>query len=85
MPRPWEDRSGNARAGEGRLGPGAPATLARTPRSPAVATSVVVVLQAPAPARFVPLLFGSTVLLVLTGCAASRVRAKAPTYPAYWW
>ncbi|MET9962215.1 HPP family protein [Streptomyces sp. NPDC006326] len=60
-------------------------TLARTPHSPAVASSVVVVLQTPAPARFIPLLFGSTVLLVLTGYAASRVRPKAPRYPAYWW
>ncbi|MCX5192622.1 HPP family protein [Streptomyces sp. NBC_00249] len=60
-------------------------TLARTPHSPAVATAVVIVLQSPAPARFVPLLFGSTVLLVLTGYAGSRIRRKAPRYPAYWW
>ncbi|MFE1414577.1 HPP family protein [Streptomyces sp. NPDC085524] len=59
--------------------------LARTPHSPAVATAVIVVLQTPAPGRFVPLLFGATVLLVLTGCAASRVRRKAPAYPVYWW
>ncbi|MCX5402708.1 HPP family protein [Streptomyces sp. NBC_00335] len=58
---------------------------ARTPHSPACATAVVVVLQTPAAARFVPLLFGSTVLIVLTGYAASRVRRKAPRYPAYWW
>ncbi|MFF3651598.1 HPP family protein [Streptomyces sp. NPDC002181] len=58
---------------------------ARTPHSPACATSVVIVLQSPAPARFVPLLFGATVLLVLTGYAASRIRRKAPRYPAYWW
>ncbi|MFI8403719.1 HPP family protein [Streptomyces sp. NPDC085463] len=60
-------------------------TLARTPHSPACATAVVVVLQAPAAGRFVPLLLGSTVLLVLTACAASRVRRAAPKYPAYWW
>ncbi|WP_371675160.1 HPP family protein [Streptomyces sp. NBC_01276] len=60
-------------------------TLARTPHSPAVATAVVTVLQTPAPARFVPLLFGSTVLLVLTGYAGSHIRRKAPRYPAYWW
>ncbi|MFB8039821.1 HPP family protein [Streptomyces hydrogenans] len=60
-------------------------TLARTPHSPACATAVVIVLQEPAPARFVPLLFGSTVLLVLTAYAASRVRRAAPRYPAYWW
>ncbi|MFC8495011.1 HPP family protein [Streptomyces sp. NPDC057235] len=60
-------------------------TLARTPHSPACATAVVVVLQAPAPGRFVPLLLGSTVLLVLTAFTASRVRRAAPEYPAYWW
>ncbi|MEV7725113.1 HPP family protein [Streptomyces sp. NPDC087917] len=59
--------------------------LARTPHSPAVATSVVIVLQTPEPARFLPLLLGSVVLLVLTGYAGSRVRRKAPRYPAYWW
>ncbi|MER5733467.1 HPP family protein [Streptomyces sp. NPDC002138] len=58
---------------------------ARTPHSPAVATSVIVVLQHPEPTRFVPLLLGATVLLVGAGCAASRVRPKAPKYPAYWW
>ncbi|KQX49997.1 MULTISPECIES: HPP family protein [unclassified Streptomyces] len=60
-------------------------TLARTPHAAACATAVIVVLQAPAPGRFVPLLFGSTVLLVLTAFAASRVRRGAPRYPAYWW
>ncbi|MFF4643434.1 HPP family protein [Streptomyces sp. NPDC001389] len=60
-------------------------TLARTPHSPAVATAVITVLQTPEPARFVPLLFGSTLLLVLTGYAGSRVRHTAPRYPAYWW
>ncbi|MFD8639293.1 HPP family protein [Streptomyces zaomyceticus] len=60
-------------------------TLARTPHSPACATAVVIVLQEPAPARFLPLLFGSTVLLVLTAYAASRVRRAAPKYPVYWW
>ncbi|MFI8392722.1 HPP family protein [Streptomyces sp. NPDC085540] len=60
-------------------------TLARTPHSPACATAVVVVLQAPAPARFVPLLLGSTVVLVLAGFAASRVRRGAARYPVRWW
>ncbi|MFC9795466.1 HPP family protein [Streptomyces sp. NPDC057695] len=60
-------------------------TLARTPHSPACATAVIIVLQAPAPGRFVPLLFGATVLLVLTAYAASRVRRAAARYPAYWW
>ncbi|WP_030721781.1 HPP family protein [Streptomyces sp. NRRL F-2580] len=58
---------------------------ARTPHSPAVATAVIILLQTPDPRRFVPLLFGSAVLLVLTGYAASRVRRDAPRYPAYWW
>ncbi|MFD3874535.1 HPP family protein [Streptomyces sp. NPDC058623] len=60
-------------------------TLARTPHSPAVVTAVVTVLRTPAPARFVPLLLGSTLLLVLTGYAGSRIRRKAPRYPAHWW
>lgn len=60
-------------------------TVARTPHSPACATAVVIVLQTPTPARFVPLLFGATVLLVLTAFAASRIRRGAPRYPAYWW
>ncbi|MET9694643.1 HPP family protein [Streptomyces sp. NPDC006514] len=60
-------------------------TLARTPHSPACATAVVVVLQTPAPARFVPLLLGSTVVLVLAGFAASRVRRGAARYPVRWW
>ncbi|MEV7614250.1 HPP family protein [Streptomyces sp. NPDC089799] len=59
--------------------------LARTPHSPAAATTVVVVLQSPAPARFLPLLAGSTLLLVLAGWAASRARRTAPRYPVYWW
>ncbi|MEV7520101.1 HPP family protein [Streptomyces sp. NPDC091371] len=59
--------------------------VARTPHSPAVATAVIIVLQTPAPGRFIPLLFGATVLLVLTGYAASRVRRKARSYPVYWW
>ncbi|MCX4803858.1 HPP family protein [Streptomyces sp. NBC_01214] len=60
-------------------------TLARTPHSPACATAVVVVLQTPAPARFVPLLLGSAVVLVLAGFAASRVRRGAARYPVRWW
>ncbi|GAA2635916.1 hypothetical protein GCM10010425_42430 [Streptomyces spororaveus] len=60
-------------------------TLARTPHSPACATAVVVVLQTPAAARFVPLLLGATVVLVLGGFAASRVRRGAARYPVRWW
>ncbi|MFF9978326.1 HPP family protein [Streptomyces erythrochromogenes] len=63
----------------------AAATLARAPHSPACATAVVVVLQTPAPERFVPLLFGATVVLVLGGVAASRVHRAAPRYPVRWW
>ncbi|MFJ3830145.1 HPP family protein [Streptomyces sp. NPDC090046] len=60
-------------------------TLARSPHSPACATSVIVVLQTPAPARFVPLLLGATTVLTLAGMAASRVRRGAPRYPVSWW
>ncbi|QES58612.1 HPP family protein+B94 [Streptomyces venezuelae] len=60
-------------------------TLARTPHSPACATAVVVVLQAPAAGRFVPLLLGATVVLVLVGSAASRIRRGAARYPLRWW
>ncbi|GGQ08412.1 MULTISPECIES: HPP family protein [Streptomyces] len=60
-------------------------SLARTPHSPACATAVVVVLQTPAPARFVPLLLGATVMLVLGGLAASRLNGAAPRYPVRWW
>ncbi|MFJ3906455.1 HPP family protein [Streptomyces sp. NPDC090025] len=59
-------------------------TLARTPHSPACATAVVVVLQSPSPARFVPLLLGATVVLVLLEYAVSRLRPGAPKYPSYW-
>ncbi|MEU8544086.1 HPP family protein [Streptomyces sp. NPDC048717] len=59
--------------------------LARTPHAPACATAVVVTLQAPAPARFVPLLFTATVVLVMVGFVVSRTRRGAPAYPAYWW
>ncbi|WP_234362564.1 HPP family protein [Streptomyces formicae] len=60
-------------------------TVARTPHSPACATSVVIVLHTPQPASFVPLLVGSTVLLVLAGWALSYARPGAARYPAYWW
>ncbi|MFD6229095.1 HPP family protein [Streptomyces sp. NPDC060232] len=60
-------------------------SLTRTPHSPACATAVVVVLQTPAPARFVPLLLCATVMLVLGGLAASRLRREAPRYPVRWW
>ncbi|MEU7029057.1 HPP family protein [Streptomyces sp. NPDC046275] len=59
--------------------------LARTPHAPACATAVVVVLQSPAPARFVPLLCGASIVLVLMEFVVSRLRRGAPKYPAYWW
>ncbi|WP_240802856.1 HPP family protein [Streptomyces sp. A1499] len=60
-------------------------TLTRCPHSPACATAVVIVLNTPAPATFVPLLMGSTALLVLAGWALSRSRPSSTPYPAYWW
>ncbi|MFB7171016.1 HPP family protein [Streptomyces sp. NPDC056254] len=60
-------------------------SLTRTQHSPACATAVVVVFQSPAAARFVPLLFCATVVLVLGGLAASRMRPTAPRYPVRWW
>ncbi|MFJ6698122.1 HPP family protein [Streptomyces sp. NPDC091272] len=60
-------------------------TIGRTPHSPACATAVVIVLQTPAPGRFVPLLLGAAVLMVLTEYVASRLRRGAPKYPVYWW
>ncbi|WP_370416517.1 HPP family protein [Streptomyces fradiae] len=59
--------------------------LARTPHAPACATAVVIVLQEPAPVRFVPLLLGASIVLVLMEFAVSRLRRGAPRYPAYWW
>ncbi|MFH8571962.1 HPP family protein [Streptomyces sp. NPDC017993] len=59
--------------------------IARTPHSPACATAVIVVLQSPEPLRFLALLVGACVLLVMAGYAASRARREAPAYPAYWW
>ncbi|MEU6299121.1 HPP family protein [Streptomyces erythrochromogenes] len=60
-------------------------TLARTPHSPACATAVVIVLRAPDPRTFVPLLAGATLLIVLAGCALSRTRRNGTRYPQYWW
>ncbi|CAM5656332.1 hypothetical protein SALBM135S_00959 [Streptomyces alboniger] len=60
-------------------------TMTRCPHSPACATAVVIVLNSPAPATFVPLLMGSTALLVLAGWALTRSRPGGARYPAYWW
>ncbi|MGI5359301.1 HPP family protein [Streptomyces sp. CA-252508] len=59
--------------------------VARAPHSPACATTVVIVLQTPEAGRFVPLLTGAATLLILAEYAASRLRPRAPRYPAYWW
>ncbi|MEV6839739.1 HPP family protein [Streptomyces sp. NPDC051133] len=58
--------------------------ITRTPHSPAAATAVIVVLQSPAPLRFLALLLTATLLLVSAGIVAGLPR-HAPRYPAYWW
>lgn len=58
--------------------------LARTPHSPAAATSVIVVLTQPAIATFLILLLLATLVLVGVGILAGR-SGKTPRYPAYWW
>ena len=57
---------------------------ARTPHSPAAATSVIVVLTEPDTVRFLTLLALATVVLVLVGVLAGRSGRTAP-YPTYWW
>ncbi|MGP3683220.1 HPP family protein [Streptomyces sp. IBSNAI002] len=59
--------------------------LLRVPHAPACATSVIVVLQAPDPAHFVPLLAGAAVVLVLVQHLASRLARGQERYPARWW
>ncbi|MCX5209884.1 HPP family protein [Kitasatospora sp. NBC_00240] len=59
--------------------------FSRTQHTPAVATAVIVVLQAPRPARFLPLLLAATVLIVLAAMAATRAKRGGPAYPSYWW
>ncbi|MFF9815117.1 HPP family protein [Streptomyces sp. NPDC014006] len=58
--------------------------ITRTPHSPAAATAVIVVLQSPAPLRFVTLLLTATLLLVSAGTIAGLPK-HAPRYPVYWW
>ncbi|MFD6892563.1 HPP family protein [Streptomyces sp. NPDC059957] len=58
--------------------------LARTPHSPAAATSVIVVLTQPATATFLLLLLLATLVLVGVGILAGR-SGKTPHYPTYWW
>ncbi|OKI11933.1 HPP family protein+B94 [Streptomyces sp. CB03911] len=57
---------------------------ARTPHSPAAATSVIVVLTEPPALRFLGLLALATVLLVVVGILAGR-SGRTARYPAYWW
>lgn len=70
-------------AAAGGLAIGAMAA-ARTPHSPAAATSVIVVLTQPPALRFLGLLALATVLLVLVGVLAGRI-GRTARYPAYWW
>ncbi|MFD0529097.1 HPP family protein [Kitasatospora arboriphila] len=56
----------------------------RAVHAPAAATAVLVVVQHPAPARFLLLLAAGSVLLILVGLLASRIGAIGK-YPTYWW
>ncbi|MET9616630.1 HPP family protein [Kitasatospora indigofera] len=58
--------------------------LLRAVHAPAAATAVLVVVQHPAPVRFLPPLVLGSVLIVLVGAAASRLGAIG-RYPARWW
>ncbi|MEV8095687.1 HPP family protein [Kitasatospora sp. NPDC085879] len=58
--------------------------LLRAVHAPAAATAVLVVVQHPAPARFLLLLAAGSVLLILVGLLASRIGAIGK-YPTYWW
>ncbi|MFE0461533.1 HPP family protein [Kitasatospora sp. NPDC058965] len=58
--------------------------LARVPHSPAAATAVIVVMQAPPAVRFVPLLALATVLLVAIGLLPGRTGQHPVRYPVRW-
>ncbi|MET9440275.1 HPP family protein [Streptomyces sp. NPDC006610] len=58
--------------------------LARTPHSPAAATSVIVVVTEPSPAVFLSLLALATLVLVGVGILTGR-SGKTARYPSYWW
>ncbi|WP_406209586.1 HPP family protein [Kitasatospora sp. NBC_01560] len=58
--------------------------LARLSHSPAAATSVIVVLQAPPAAHFLPLLALSTALLVAIGLLPGRIGGHPVRYPLTW-
>ncbi|MFD0275596.1 HPP family protein [Kitasatospora sp. NPDC127111] len=58
--------------------------LTHLSHSPAVATAVIVVLQAPRPGHFLPLLALSTVLLVVIGLLPGRIGGHPVRYPVTW-
>ncbi|MEV5607581.1 HPP family protein [Streptomyces sp. NPDC052225] len=58
--------------------------LTHLSHSPAVATAVIVVLQAPHPLPFLPLLGLASVLLVLIGLLPGRVGGHPVRYPLSW-
>ncbi|MFE1955343.1 MULTISPECIES: HPP family protein [Streptomyces] len=58
--------------------------LTHTSHSPAVATTVIVVLQAPHPLPFLPLLALGTALLVAIGLLPGRIGAHPVRYPLTW-
>ncbi|WP_084714293.1 HPP family protein [Streptacidiphilus rugosus] len=58
--------------------------LTHLSHSPAAATAVIVVLQAPRPAPFLALLALATVLLVAFGMLPARIGAHPVRYPVTW-
>ncbi|MEU3559992.1 HPP family protein [Kitasatospora sp. NPDC006786] len=58
--------------------------LTHLSHSPAAATAVIVVLQAPHPAPFLPLLVLATVLLVVIGLLPGRIGRHPVRYPVSW-
>ncbi|MFI6157244.1 HPP family protein [Kitasatospora sp. NPDC051170] len=58
--------------------------LTRLPHSPAAATAVIVVLQAPHPVPFLPLLLLATGLLVAVGLLPGRIGGHHVRYPLSW-
>lgn len=58
--------------------------IAHVPHSPAAATAVIVVLQSPHPAVFLPLLALATAVLVLFGLLPHRFGGHPVRYPATW-
>ncbi|NEB80594.1 HPP family protein [Streptomyces sp. SID14478] len=58
--------------------------LTHLPHSPAAATAVIVVLQAPHPVPFLPLLALATLLLVVIGMLPGRIGGHPVRYPLTW-